>query len=174
MAGEALEFEKFVLTSAVADAALGTAIAVEATTGDKFTWTAPAPMVVKEIGIQATVPMNYDTLSTAAVVAFDKRVTYGSDTGRVELGRVTIPDAMPAGKVIALQIPHSAGSEDGEFSTGMQLVCEVVVQGAGGGSIAGDWQPYVNAIPSTRGENANDVNGVSVQMKSFDTTTTQV
>lgn len=123
--------------SSLCVAAQETAIALEAATGDKFVFDVYEPITVVEFRVAITVLINYDTLSAAAVVALDHRVTYGSDTGRVALGSVTIPDAAPAGEQIYVDLTPT------NIERGDQLVVEVTTQGAGGGSIAGDWLPVI-------------------------------
>ena len=173
MSGENLAFEHFFAHSGEADAGLATALALEVSTGDKSIWTAFHPMQVARIGILITVATNYDTLTASAVVAFDRRVTYGSDTGRVEMARLTIPDAKVAGTVIYVDIPNGDGNDNGEVNAGGQVVSEVVTAGTGGGSIAGDWQPFIVWVP--RGLHpTNNVDGNSVITLINDTTTTQI
>lgn len=172
MAGEAFVFEHLFATPATDVADEPTAIAIEAATGDKSVWTAYHPMQVSRVGVLITVAINYDTLTTACVVAFDRRVTYGSDTGRVEMGRVTIPDATPIGAVIYLDIPNAQGNDLGEVAAGGQVVAEVVTQGAGGTEV-GDFQPFICWQPRAESP-ANNVNGNGAQTLLPDTTTVQV
>jgi hypothetical protein len=168
-----MTFQHMGYHSGVADAGLATALAIEAAAGDKSIWTAFMPMQVERVGVLVTVAINYDTPTALMVMAFDRRVTYGSDTGRVEMGRVTIPNGTAAGTVIYLNIPHADGEDSGSVMAGGQIVSEIVTQGAGGGSIAGDFQPFICWQP--RGEaNANNLNGSSVVTLVEDTTTVQV
>lgn len=173
MSGEALVFEHMFAHSGQADAGLATALAIEVATGDKSIWTAMHPMQVSRVGILVTVTIDYDTLVTACVVAFDRRVTYGSDTGRVEMGRVTIPNGTKSGTVIYLDIPNGADNDNGEVMAGGQVVSEVVTAGTGGGAIAGDWQPFVCWQPMSL-QPANNVDGVGVVTLVQDVTTVQV
>lgn len=173
MAGEAFAYEHIFTHPGEADAGLPTALALEAATGDKSIWTAFHPMQVSRVGILITVATDYDTQSAAAVVAFDRRVTYGSDTGRVEMARLTIPDATAAGTVIYVDVPNGQDNDSGEVLAGGQVVSEVVTQGAGGGSIAGDFQPFICWQPLAV-HPTNNVNGSSVVTLINDTTTTQV
>ncbi len=172
MAGENITFEHFFSHSGMADAGLGTAIEIEAATGDKFTWTAFHPMQVSRVGVLVTVTIDYDTITTACVVAFDRRVTYGSDTGRVEMGRVTIPQGTKAGTVIYVDIPNGQDNDSGEVIAGGQVVCETVVAGLGGTEV-GDWQPVLVWVPMAL-QPANNKDGAGVVTLVNDTTTTQV
>lgn len=133
--------DRFFLNSAVADAALGTAIAVEATAGDKFVFTAMETMEVSEFRALITVALNYDTPTAIAVVTLDHRPTYGSDTGRVELAAITLANGTAAGKILYKKFTPK------KIKAGEQLVVEVKTAGTGGGSIAGDWQPIIVTSP---------------------------
>ncbi len=174
MAGEALVFEHFYLHSGMDNAGLATAINLTGAAGDKSIWNAFHPLQVARVGVIITTAVNYDTLTAADVIAFDRRVTYGSDTGRVEMGRITIPDAAVAGAVYYLDIPNADGKDQGEVRAGGQIVCEVITAGTGGGSIAGAWQPFVTYQPLSTGHPSNNLNGNSVVTLIRDTTTTQV
>ena len=173
MAGENLTYEHFFAHSGEADAGLATALALEVATGDKSIWTAFHPMQVSRVGVLVTVTTNYDTLITTTVVAFDRRVTYGSDTGRVEMGRVSIGNAVKAGTVIYLDIPNGADNDNGEVIAGGQVVSEVVTAGTGGAAIAGDFQPFICWQPRSL-QPANNADGVAVVTMVNDTTTVQV
>lgn len=65
------------------------------------------------------------------VILFKKRITVGSDTGAVNLGTLTIPTAIAAGKVYYKNI------DPVDFELGEELVVEVTTAAAGGGA-AGD------------------------------------
>lgn len=116
--------------------ALPTALAIEAAVGDKSIFNVKEPVTVNRVGIQVTVPINYDTPTALCVCALDRRIAFGSDTGRVELDTITIPDGTPAGTVIY------ADFGDTNLDVGDQLVFEVKTQGAGGAGIAGDYEPF--------------------------------
>lgn len=139
--------DRFFMGSAVCDAALATAIAVEAAAADTHVYTILETIVVVEFRVLITVTIDYDTMTTAAVVALDHRVAYGSDTGRVELATITIPQATAAGKQLYKKITPK------KIKAGEQLVVEVKVQGAGGTEV-GDWQPVIVYSPAPE-TNAN-------------------
>jgi hypothetical protein len=63
---------------------------------------------------------------TAAVIALDRRVTYGSDTGRVEVDTVTMPTAAIIGKVVYSPLINQL------FVPGEQLVIELVTASTAG------------------------------------------
>ncbi len=168
-----LEFQHFFAHSGEARAGHASDLALEVGTGDKSIWDAFHPMQVMRVGVLITVAVNYDTQTAATVVAFDRRVTYGSDTGRVEMGRLTIPDAAVAGAVYYLDIPNAEGNDSGEVIAGGQVVSEVVTAGTGGGSIAGDFQPFITWVPRPLAP-GNNLNGNSVVTLIKDVTTTQV
>ncbi len=172
MSGENLTFEHFFFHSGMNDAGMATAIAIEAATGDLSVWTAIHPMQVARVGVLVTVTIDYDTITTACVVAFDRRPTYGSDTGRVEMGRVTIPQATKSGTVIYLDIPNGQDNDPGEIAAGGQVVSEIVVAGLGGTEV-GDFQPFIVWVPMAL-QPANNKDGVGVVTLIQDVTTVQV
>jgi hypothetical protein len=94
------------------------------------------PITVTRIGVIATVAYAYDTQTVEANVSVDRRIAYGSDTGRVEIGVIKQLDATPAGTVIKLDINPV------DLDVGDQVVLEAKVAGTGGGSIAGDWKGF--------------------------------
>jgi len=130
-------------------------------------------MQVQRVGVLVTVAVNYDTPTALCIVAFDRRVIYGSNTGRVEMGRVTIPDGAVAGAVYYLDIPNAADKDNGEVIAGGEVVAEIVQAGTGGGAIAGDFQPFVCWVPRGLAPLQN-INGNSVVTLIQDTTTVQV
>lgn len=173
MSGENLTYEFFFAHAGMTDAGWATAAIIEAATGDIGTWTAMHPMQVQRVGVLVTVAIDYDTTTARTVVAFDRRVTYGSDTGRVEMGRVTIPQGTIAGTVIYLDIPNGEGNDYGEVIAGGQVVAEIVTSGAGAGTEVGDFQPWVSWVPmSLQPANNKDGNGVVTLVQ--DITTVQV
>lgn len=80
------------------DASAGAFVMDFTTTGDKGRW-APGlrPYVVRGVGIALNAAPG-----DAGVIKFDKRITYGSDTGRGDgdVAVVNLATAHPAGKVI--------------------------------------------------------------------------
>jgi hypothetical protein len=137
----------------MADAGFITALAIEAAAADKMTWTVLEPGLSPTFfGVLVTVAIDYDTQTLATLVNLDKRITYGSDTGRIELAEIEIPDGAVAGSVFLYRIgAHStvAVANQQRCIMAQQLICEVSQAGTGGGSIAGDYQPFViiNADP---------------------------
>lgn len=126
-----------VLISSLCDAAQETPIALTAAAVDQFVFTILEPVTVAIFRLLITTLINYDTLTQAAIVALDHRITYASETGRVELGTITIPDAAPAGEQIYTVITPT------DLERGDQLVVEVTQAGTGGASIAGAWLPVI-------------------------------
>ena len=116
-----------------------TDVILEVAAGDTlFIWTCLWPMQVLAFGYLATVAFNYDTLVTEGVVALDKRVTYVSDTGRVEVCRLDLESGLAAGDV-RFVLPNRTNVL---CAPGDQLVCEVVTAAVGGTEV-GDWSPFV-------------------------------
>lgn len=139
--------DRFFMGSNMCDAGQQTAIAIEAAAGDKFTFTILETIVVVEFRVLITVTIDYNVATTLAQVSLDHRVAYGSDTGRVELAVVTIPDATAAGKQLYKKFTPK------KIKAGEQLVVETKVQGAGGTEL-GDWLPVIVWSPAPE-TNAN-------------------
>jgi hypothetical protein len=173
MAGENLAFEFFFSSSVADDTKLTTALAIEAAAANASIWTAMHPMQVQRVGVLVTVTINYNVVSTLAVIAFYRRVLYGDDTGRVEMGRVTIPDGTKAGTVIYLDIPNGQDNDNGEVIAGGQVVSAVAVAGTGGGAIAGDFMPWISWVPMSL-QPANNKDSAGVVTLIQDVTTVQV
>ena len=118
----------------------GADLALEVATGDTtFTWMCYWPMQVLSFGFLVSVAFDYNVQTAEGVIALDKRVTFGSDTGRVEVCRVDLEDALAIGAVRYVLPPRA----NMFCHPGDQLVCEVVTAATGGGAIAGDWVPFV-------------------------------
>lgn len=137
--------KELVLNMAVDDAALATAIALNAAAGNKVTWSLNEPICVTRFGIRITTTINYDTPTALAVLKLYKRVTPGSDTNRVELATLTIQNAWAVGHVYYVDVSNLAMVAD--IKAGEQLVAAVTTQGAGGGSIAGAYQIHAAGHP---------------------------
>jgi hypothetical protein len=172
MSGENLAFEHFFAHSGEADAGFATALAIDVAAGDKSIWSAFHPMQVARVGVMVITAIVYGTTPTLAVVAFDRRVTFASNTGRVEMGRVTIPESAPAGAVFYVDIPNGPNKDNGELIAGGQVVSEVVVAGLGG-TVTGTFQPFIVWVPRSL-QPANSVNGAGVVTMTQDITTVQV
>jgi hypothetical protein len=134
-------YDRFAVMSCMSDAGQETAIALEAAIGDKFVFTVLEACVVFEFRCLATVTMNYDTQTAACMVSLDKRPAYGSDTNRTELGVLTIPNGLAAGKAVYKKITPE------KLLPGQQVVVEVKQAGTGGAGIAGDWRPVLISAP---------------------------
>jgi hypothetical protein len=125
------------------DALASSDIALEVAAGDtSFIWTTYVPCRVKYFGFLVTVAFDYDTQTTEGIVALDKRVTPLSDTGRVEVCRIDLEDAMAVGDVRFVKPPNT----NADMEPGDQLVVEVVTQAVGGTEV-GDWVPFVVFYP---------------------------
>ena len=143
LAGQAMHYplrvrQQDVVISSLSNAAQETAIAIEASAADVFIFDVDEPFIIAGFRTKVTVAIDYDTQTAAAVISLDRRVTYASDTGRVELGTITIPDATAAG----IQV-YSTDFTPTQLDRGDQLVVEVKTAGTGGMSIAGDWLPVL-------------------------------
>lgn len=138
-------YEKTVYDAAVGDASLATAIALEATTGAKLTKTMNEPFVVTRFGFRPTVAFAYDTQTTEGVLTLYRYPVAGG-AGKVALATIPLQDAAVVNGVyyVNVQNPIVAARKMGraEINAGEQVVIEVSTQAAGGGYIAGDFQPF--------------------------------
>lgn len=83
------------------------------------------PITVVRFGIFVTVAFDYDTQTTEGIVALDRRITYGSDTGRVEIDTINLTDTTALGKVIYVNC-------DQDCDVGDQLIFEAKTAAVGG------------------------------------------
>lgn len=125
-----------------------TAIALEAAAGDvaNALWSVVYPCSVKFFGFEVTVAFSYGGLTSEGRIALGKRLTPGSDTGRVEVARVDMPGGLAAGHVHG--ILYEAMGPDADLLPGNELVLSVHTQAAGGAGIAGDWRPIIILAPN--------------------------
>lgn len=103
---------------------------------DYRTWIPGFPITIYKLGFVVTTTIAADT--TAPVVSFDRRITAGSDTGRVEIGTITVADTVAAGKTVVedLATPVILG-------LGEELVFEHKTQAADGSAAAGAGHYFV-------------------------------
>lgn len=143
-----------------------TALVLETAAGDTaYVWTVEYSAIVVDFGIRVTVAFNYDTLVTTGVVALDKRITAGSDTGRVEIGRLNLPNGLAVGDIRTA--PRAAlGSTARLVEPGQQLIFERLVTAVGGIEV-GDYYPWVALAP-------HDETSENCAHWTIDTTTPQV
>jgi len=95
------------------------------TPADKTVFHILHPMTVHRIVALVTLaPTAVD-----GVVALDRRVLTGSDTGRVEIGRMTIPIGTPAGKVVYKDIDAV------DLDMGDSLVFELITASTAGAAV---------------------------------------
>ena len=121
-----------------ATSALDAVHALEVAAGDLgLAFDVLEPITITRIGIIATVTFAYDTQTAEANVSVDRRIAYGSDTGRVELGVIKLLDATPAGTVIKKDFNSV------DLDVGDQVILEAKVAGTGGAGIAGDWKGFI-------------------------------
>jgi hypothetical protein len=138
-------YDAEVLTATGADAGL-TPTAYDATTGDKFTFTARRPMWVMGLGCEVTTA--YTVPGTAQVVALDFRPTHNSDTGRLEKATITMNAARADGTIIHKRI-------DGfKVLPGQQVIIKQKTAGATGAGAA-NWFILACPVPESDGNCAN-------------------
>lgn len=94
------------------------------TVADKGTITCTGPITVLRFECLITTA----TTGVIGVVALDKRVTYASDTGRVELARISVPIGTAIGKTVYKDV-------NADINPGEQLVFELVTASTAGGGI---------------------------------------
>ena len=104
-----------------------TPIALTAT-GDDFTMTADQPVDVIAVGFLVTATFSS---SGNTVVAFDKRPTAGSDTGRgdADVASLSIPTTTAAGKLFLNELATPI-----EIDAGEQIVAQVTTASSSAGS----------------------------------------
>lgn len=135
-------YERLVLDDAACDEILAGAVAaltINTTVGNKRVYSIKEPIRITRFGIQVTTAINYDTPTALAVVSLFKRVTFGSDTNRVLIGRFEIPNTQAVGRTIFVDVT----SDNAIVQGGGQLVMAVTTQGAGGAGIAGAYRPFL-------------------------------
>ena len=108
----------------VPDAALNATIPTQAP-ADKGALTCLGPVTALRLNALVTLAPT----ATAAVIAVDRRVTYGSDTGRVEVGRLTIPIGTAVGKVVWKELDPT------DFDIGDQMMIELITASTAGSAI---------------------------------------
>lgn len=141
--GEYGSYERLVHSMATQDTPTGTALALEVTAaGDDVIWTIFEPITVLEVRAFVTVTFDYDTQTAEGVLSFERRVTYGSDTGRVVLGAVTLTDATAAGVQLYQTINPT------KLDVGDQIIADMSTAATGGMSIAGDFYPIFIYYPT--------------------------
>ena len=129
-------YDRFVLNMANQDTPTGTPLALEVSAGgNNVIWTCWEPITVFEVRAFVTVAFNYDTQTAEGVLSFERRVAYGSDTGRVVIGAVSLTDGTAAGVSLYQTI------DPVDFEIGDQLIADMSTAGTGGMSIAGDFIP---------------------------------
>lgn len=133
-------YDKHVLTDVEASGAT-TPIALEASAAVVRTWEVYEPIQVTRVGIKIAVTFNYDTQTQEGILKFKRYIAYGSATGAIELGTITLTDTAAAGKCVYIDVDTSDGR--GDCKGGEQIVAEITTAGTGGGSIAGDFLCYV-------------------------------
>lgn len=107
--------------------------------GDKVIGNVLYPTTVFRLAILVTTDMTV----TAAVIALDRRVLAGSDVGRVEVARITVPVAVGVGKVVYKDF------DPVDVDPGDQLVLELITAStAGGGLIWVGGYPRAETMPN--------------------------
>ena len=141
------DFDFKVLHSGEANSGYPTDIALEAAAADITggLWDVLTPIIIRRVGILVRVAFDYNVQVTEGVVTFFRRITYGSNTGRVTLGTVRLIDGTALGRILYRDIADTFAN------VGDQIVAAITTQAAGGGAIAGDFLPviYYENVPET-------------------------
>lgn len=147
--GQYGSYEKTVFDAAVGDAALATAIALEAALGAILTKTMNEPFVVTRFGYRPTVAFNYDTQVTEGVLTLYRYPVAGG-AGKVALATIALKDAAPVNDVYYVDVPNPADATrrkgKAEIDAGEQVVIEITTQAVGGTEV-GDFQPFFCGHP---------------------------
>jgi hypothetical protein len=147
-----------VVDSANADASLGAAVALETAAGAiaSSLKTMDIPGFVRVIAYRPTVPFNYDTQTAEGVLTL-YRYPKGVAANKVALGTIKLKDGAEAGKIHFAKIDNTPpltvppSQPPANYQAGDVLAVWITTQAAGGGGIAGDFQPLFYV--SNRGEN---------------------
>lgn len=131
------------LTYANRNADKAAATLLNAAAGDVAgaTWAVLYPCAVKFFGIEVTTAFNYNVLTQEGRLTLERRLTPGSDTGRVEVARIDLPNLLTVGHVHG--VLYEAIGPDANLLPGNELVLRVVIQAQGGAGIAGAYRPVI-------------------------------
>lgn len=148
--GQYGSYEKTVFDAAVGDASLAAAIALEAAAAAILTKTMNEPFVATRFGYRPTVAFNYDTQTAEGVLTLYRYPVAGG-SGKVALATIALKDAALVDNVYYVDVPNPIDATrkmgKAEINAGEAVVIEITTQAAGGGSIAGDFQPYFCGHP---------------------------
>lgn len=138
-------YAKKVYNSIQAEAGLQTAIALEATAGAKLTVFMEEPFLVTRFGFRPTVLFDYDTQTAEGILTL-YRYPEAAGTNKVALATIPLKDGAAAEEVYYVDVanPIVVARKMGraEINAGEYVVIEITTQAAGGGYIAGDFQPF--------------------------------
>jgi len=145
------------IDSAIADAALATAIVLEAAaTTVVLLKTMNTPGFVRAFGFRPTVTFNYDTLVTKGVLTL-YRYPAGVAGSKVALGTINKENGDVALKEYFVKVSNTPAltvpplQPPANYEAGDVLAIWITTAATGGASIAGDYQPIIWV--SDRGEN---------------------
>ena len=143
--GQYGSYEKNVIDSAVVDAAQAAAIALEAAAAAILTHTVYEPITVSRFGFRPTVAFDYDTQTAEGVLTIYRYPVAGG-AGKVALASIPLEDLALVNNVYYVDVANPAvaarGKGRADIDAGEQVAIEITTQGAGGGAIAGDFQPF--------------------------------
>lgn len=145
------------IDGAIADAALPTAIDLEAATGAILVKTMETPGYARELRFLVTETFDYDTQVAEGVLTL-YRYPSGDDGSKEALGTIALQDAMTAGQIgfskianLPANINPPPAMPPANYFAGDKLAVWITTRASGGGYLAGTFQPVI--IVSDRGEN---------------------
>jgi hypothetical protein len=143
-----------VFDPAVGDASLAAALALEAAAAAILTKTVFEPISVTRFGFRPTVAFDYDTQTVEGVLSLYRYPVAGG-AGKVLLASIALEDLAQVDNVYYVDVPNPPvpatmvggvvtvpPRNKADIDAGEAVVVEITTQAAGGGNIAGDFQPF--------------------------------
>lgn len=108
----------------------------------RFRWTVYWPARVKAFGYRVLTALAYTgTVDSEGILALDKRVLTGSETGRVEVARMDLEDGLGVGSVRFVQPDRTDGNEN--LEPGDELMLQIVTVASASGGTSGTYHPFI-------------------------------
>jgi hypothetical protein len=168
-------YTRKVVDSANDNHGMAVAIALNAAVGNILTKSAREPMCVERFGFAPTVALDYDTATAKAVLTLYK-YPGGVTADKVALATITLEDGDEPGVQYVVDVdnqpvkaaaPYTGIQPKGmaDLDPGDQVGIEITTQGAGGGGIAGTFQPFFcwHERPESEDNMSNLVNRTPVK-----------
>jgi hypothetical protein len=143
--GQYGSYEKNVIDAAVGDVSLAAALALEAAAAAILTKTFFEPVSVTRFGFRPTVAFDYNVQTVEGVLTIYRYPVTGG-ANKVALATIALENLALVDNVYYVDIPNPpvAARRKGkaDIDAGEAVVIEITTQAAGGGGIAGDFQPF--------------------------------